>query len=275
MKRFRLLLSGLCVLALSPGMAAAASSPWFETQGGGVRLVVLPEEPDGAIPALLDIKLEPGWKTYWRDPGQSGISPSITFSKESGLTLQSVGFPAPKQFDDGFTRYAGYDRSVALPLTLRRTGAPADGGDISASIFLGMCKNICIPVQADLSVGVKAAMTTDPVEKAIVAAAVAALPAAPSPGFTVTDAHWNKAGDALMVSFTAPEPTTERPMQVFVSGPPGYQFDTSATPVREGDAYRIEVPLRYRPKSANLADGDFLFTAESGGKTLEMQLAID
>lgn len=271
---FRFLLLALALLAISPGPGVAATSPWAETEGGRVRLIVLPEQADGRIPALLDIELRPGWKTYWRDPGESGISPTITMSPESGLVVETIRFPLPKRFSDGFTAYTGYDRSLALPLTLKRQQA-TQGDRITASVFLGVCENICIPLQAELSVDRAAASAANPIEAAMAAAAEAALPASPSPDFTVTEARWNAEGSALAVTFTAPEPTAEKPLEVFVSGPEGFQFDAGTAPVRSGNSYRIEVPLRHKPKAASLEDAALLFTAESGGRTVEMPLVID
>ncbi|MBD9371314.1 hypothetical protein IB238_01500 [Rhizobium sp. ARZ01] len=260
---------------MAPTLAAAASSDWFETQGGRVRLVVLPERADGTIPALLDVQLKPGWKTYWRDPGQSGIPPSISFSPASGLALQTMRFPVPKQFDDGYSRYAGYDQSVALPLTLRRDGSAPDGSKVSASIFLGVCKDICIPVQAELTVDLQASATAGSQDEAVVAVAEAALPEAPSPDFAVSDARWSADGKSISVTFTAPARRSDKPPQVFVSGPEGFQFGSGAAPERIGDAYRVDVPLLHKPKSASLSGAAILFTVESGGRSMETPLAID
>ncbi|HVK90506.1 MAG TPA: protein-disulfide reductase DsbD domain-containing protein [Mycoplana sp.] len=270
MTGFRALLTCLAVLSAAP--AIAASSAWYQTEGGRVRLVVLPERADGSIPALLDIRLEPGWKTYWRDPGQSGIPPTISFTGASGLTLESIRFPVPKHFDDGFSRYTGYDRSVALPLMLKRNGAGSAATLVSASVFLGVCKDICIPVQADLSVDLQAGATAEANEAAELAAAEAALPEPPSADFMVTGAHWSDDGKSLHVTFTAPGAA---PPQVFVSGPAGFQFGSGTTPARSGDAYRVEVPLLQKPKAASLSGAAILFTAESGGRAMETPLAID
>jgi DsbC/DsbD-like thiol-disulfide interchange protein len=234
--------------------------------------VVLPEQADGTIPALLDIRLAPGWKTYWRNPGQSGIPPSVSLPGASGLVLESIRFPVPKTFDDGFSSYIGYDRSVGLPLTLKRNEAGSAPARFSASVFLGVCKDICIPMQAELSVDLTSGVAADAEEAAIVAAAEAALPEAPSPGFTVTDARWTPDGKSLAVTFSAPGPTEP---EVFVSGPDGFQFGSGAVPARTGASYRVEVPLLHKPRGASLSGVPILFTADSGGRSMETPLAID
>ncbi|MFD1327454.1 protein-disulfide reductase DsbD domain-containing protein [Mycoplana ramosa] len=268
-------LFALSAMVMAPTLAAGASSDWIETEGGRVRLVVLPEQADGQIPALLDVHLKPGWKTYWRDPGQSGIPPSVSIPDRTGLVLESMRFPVPKQFDDGYSRYTGYDQSVAFPLTLKRKDPAVGSGEVTASIFLGVCKEICIPVQTELTVDLNAAAMADPGDETIVAAAEADLPEPPSPDFNVRDARWDDEGKSLSITFTAPAQPSDTPPQVFVSGPDGFQFGTGAMPQRVGDAYRVDVPLLHKPKSASLAGAAILFTAESGDRSMETPLAID
>lgn len=275
MTGLRSTLFALSAMVMAPTMAAGASSDWYQTEGGRVRLVVLQERADGKIPALLDVQLEPGWKTYWRDPGQSGIPPSVSIPESTGLVLESMRFPVPKHFDDGYSRYTGYDQSVAFPLTLKRTGSAPISDEVTASIFLGLCKEICIPVQSDLTVDLNTAAVAGSGDEPAVAAVEAELPQPPSPDFNVRDAHWDAEGKSLSIIFTAPAQQSDEPPQVFVSGPEGFQFGTGAAPQRDGDAYRVDVPLLHKPKSASLAGAPILFTAESGDRSMETPLAID
>ncbi|WP_429924676.1 hypothetical protein [Agrobacterium vitis] len=69
-----LLFAGL--LALTPlGDACAATSDWATSDGGRMRVIVLPPAPDGTRQAGLQIEPNDGWFTYWREPGDSGIPP--------------------------------------------------------------------------------------------------------------------------------------------------------------------------------------------------------
>ena len=81
--------------------ANAAQSQWVQSEGGQVRIVADRPEPDGTIPAILDIRLKPGWKTYWIEPGASGIPPQITIDPRDGISFSGLRFPAPKAFHDG------------------------------------------------------------------------------------------------------------------------------------------------------------------------------
>ena len=76
------------VLAVSGIPAMALDSGWVTTEGARMRLVVDPEpDPSGITRGALEIDLDEGWKTYWIDPGASGIPPQIDFSPSTGIEL--------------------------------------------------------------------------------------------------------------------------------------------------------------------------------------------
>ena len=67
------------VAVLRPAFAADASA-WDGDQRAAVRLIAGAQR--GAVHrAGIEIRLAPGWKTYWRYPGDSGIPPRFDFSE--------------------------------------------------------------------------------------------------------------------------------------------------------------------------------------------------
>ncbi len=64
---------------------------------------------------MLEIDLKPGWKTYWRDPGDAGVPPTLDASASSNIASAELSFPAPQRFDDGFAIWAGYKEPVGIP----------------------------------------------------------------------------------------------------------------------------------------------------------------
>src|SRR5712672_2579663 len=90
------------LLASSLALEARAedASPWQRDGHSAVRL--LAGSRSGAV--LLGgiaIQLEPGWKTYWRNPGDSGVPPRFDFSRSDNVEAVTVLWPSPKNFDDG------------------------------------------------------------------------------------------------------------------------------------------------------------------------------
>ena len=81
MKRF---LSHLliCFSVLLPASAQAVSGPWQGNDVMDARLVaaVNAAGDTAMIEAGLEFRLAPGWKVYWRSPGDAGLPP-----RNSGL----------------------------------------------------------------------------------------------------------------------------------------------------------------------------------------------
>jgi DsbC/DsbD-like thiol-disulfide interchange protein len=251
--------------------ANAAQSQWVQSQGGEVRIVADRPEPDGTIPAILDIRLKPGWKTYWVEPGASGIPPQITVDPKDGISFSGLRFPAPKAFHDGIASYTGYDRSVAFPLSLRRekTGSLT----LKASVFLGICKDICIPVQADLHLSLPEGLAQNPLDRARIDDAVAALPMPPSDTFKVTAASFDAAENRLHLSLVTP--AAAMPAELFLSGPPGYSFGKPENVTAENGKVTAEIAVRVPAKGDALKSGSVLLVARAGEQSIETPLAFD
>ncbi|MCG6113715.1 MAG: hypothetical protein MEQ84_00835 [Mesorhizobium sp.] len=148
LKASALFLSAL--LVSSPALAGKASE-WLHTEGGSIRIVTEAEAgDDGILRGALQIMLKPGWKTYWADPGDSGIPPSVHVAGPSAVGDPQIGFPPPRLIDDGYSPFVGYDRPVTLALSFPVSEGMPEA--FSADIFLGVCETICIPVQASLDV---------------------------------------------------------------------------------------------------------------------------
>lgn len=279
MKHHRLLenvphLAALATLSAYFFMAPAsnaAQSQWVQSEGGQVRIVADRPEPDGTIPAILEIRLKPGWKTYWIEPGASGIPPQITVDPKDGVTFSGLRLPAPKAFHDGIASYTGYDRSVAFPLSLKRE-KPGDV-DLNISVFLGICKDICIPVQADLHLPLPEKLAENPLDRARIQDAVAALPMQPSGTFKVTAASFDAVEKRLRLSLVTPD--TAMPAELFLSGPPGYSFGKPENVTAENGKVTVEIPVRVPAKGGTLKSGAVMLVARSGEQSMETPLAFD
>ncbi len=102
--------AALAFTLLGPWLAPAYASvtEWVVVDGGRVRLVTTGgANQDGTIDGALEIAPEPGWKIYWRDPGDAGVPPAIDVSKSANMSDVSVDYPTPERFADGATTWAG------------------------------------------------------------------------------------------------------------------------------------------------------------------------
>lgn len=222
--------AGLAAAILAAAAPAYAStSGWFQTEGGRFRLVTT-GRPDaaGKLQGVLFIELKRGWKTYWRDPGDSGVPPQIDVSASRNVSAVEISYPAPQRHDDGYSIWAGYDYPVGLPVTFT-IPSPSEPSLIEADVFLGVCETICIPVQARLQLD-PASDPDNPQDAALVRAAVDALPAPAQPNFGVSPAP-SEAGKLAVVANVPGDPEG---VDVFFAGTDGYMFGVPERKVEGG-----------------------------------------
>lgn len=100
----------------------------------------------GSHMAGLRITLAPGWKTYWRVPGESGIPPTLTFAQSTNVHSVRIGWPRPGVFESYGLETIGYADEVVLPLEIKPTDASTKM-NVSVRASIGVCRDICLPVE--------------------------------------------------------------------------------------------------------------------------------
>ncbi|MBC2837050.1 hypothetical protein H7F16_16145 [Gemmobacter straminiformis] len=98
----------------------------------------------GTRMAAFELVLAPGWKTYWRAPGEAGIPPSFDFSGSTNLQSVEIHWPRPVVFDLNGMQTIGYHDGVVLPFEVTAKD-PAKPVALRVSVDLGVCKDICLP----------------------------------------------------------------------------------------------------------------------------------
>lgn len=221
-------------LPLLPLPASAGASAWHRAEGADIRLLTMAEpDADGILRGAIEIALKPGWKTYWRDPGDSGVPPSIDISKSPGIVSAEISYPAPRRVDDGYSVWAGYTEPVSLPVTFRLASHDA-ANHVVAGIFLGVCEKICVPVQAHFEIDPSGA--ADAANEAVV---TAAHDAAPRPADAAHGVRFvGIEGGKLLVSAAAAP--GEDVIDLFVAGTDAYGLGVpKRADSKDGVAFRI------------------------------------
>lgn len=143
-----------------PCAASAAEPPlatsWKQAESSRVRLVAGRVDAEGAAARLVagvEIEMVDDWKTYWRNPGSSGVPPNVDWSKSSNLASARLLFPAPKRFVDRDGDTIGYKGAVVLPIELTAKDA-SKPVELVVGTEYGICKDICIPVELSFSLSV-------------------------------------------------------------------------------------------------------------------------
>src|ERR1700731_4081729 len=210
---------GVAATVLASSLAGPAraqdSSAWLRDQHSAVRL--LAGSRSGAV--LLGgiaFQLQPGWKTYWRTPGDSGVPPRFDFSKSENIDAITVLWPAPTKFDDGAGGHSlGYHDQVVLPLRIVAKNADKPVM-LRADINYAVCEKLCIPVEASAELAIASVASTED------SALFAALDTVPKPAnvgdpnpLTIRDVK-REGKSTVLVDVVSPD---ARDINLFVEGP--------------------------------------------------------
>ncbi|MBJ3761367.1 hypothetical protein ILP92_01195 [Maribius pontilimi] len=118
---------------------------------------ILPGWRDGGQHfAGVQISLQPGWKTYWRSPGDAGIPPSFNWSGSRNLAELRIAWPTPHVFSQGGLRSVGYEGGVVLPLIVTPRD-PSQPVSLRLALDMGVCRDVCVPVSSRVAAELGAA----------------------------------------------------------------------------------------------------------------------
>jgi thiol:disulfide interchange protein/DsbC/DsbD-like thiol-disulfide interchange protein len=108
-------------------------------------------KPGDTILVGVDLKMEPGWHTYWKNPGAAGMATEIKWQLPPGVTAGEIQWPLPEKLPPAEVTTYGYEDEVMLlvPLTVA-TNLPAGQVDLKANVSWLECKEVCIPASASV-----------------------------------------------------------------------------------------------------------------------------
>ncbi len=170
-------------LVLFAALTALVASP---AHGANTRATLLLSastvKPGDTIMAAVRLEMSPGWHTYWKNYGASGIATSIKWELPKGVTAGEIRWPAPEKFvpekvdDDGKsipgsedfeqTNYTLHDEAVLIvPLTI---ASNVDFGRIALKAHVEWleCQVSCFPGKQDVNAALEISSTTKPSEDA-------------------------------------------------------------------------------------------------------------
>ncbi|MCY4181056.1 MAG: protein-disulfide reductase DsbD family protein [Litoreibacter sp.] len=146
-----MLLSAATALALFASYTAPSKAQEFDDIGSVIKVSFLQgwRHEDGVHFAGLKVDLAPGWKTYWRAPGDGGLPTLISWAGSDNVSDADIVWPRPRVFRQAGMRSVGYDTQVVLPLRF----LPKTEGQMNVQLHLrmGVCKDVCLPVDMKLS----------------------------------------------------------------------------------------------------------------------------
>lgn len=244
----------------------AAAEEWRHAMKSDVRLVEGAPAKPGVRIAALEFRLRPGWKTYWRSPGEAGIPPSFDFSASENVAAIQLIWPRPHVFDISGYQTIGYSGSLVVPLrvTPRDPSAPVR---LSGTLFWGVCSDICVPEEASVSLDLDGVET--PGAGPIIAAATEAAPE--RLGSEAASCRVAGAGDrrdfTATVTLVTPPDT---PPVVVVEGPEMAWFGPTTTEVKDAELH-VAGPVEIYADNLWIDRSQLTLTVLAGAQVFEIE----
>jgi DsbC/DsbD-like thiol-disulfide interchange protein len=237
------------IIAFCAAILATAPPAFAGPPEDVAQIEVLPgwQTASGTQMAALRLTLAPGWKTYWRAPGEGGIPPAFSWAGSQNIDTTAFHWPTPEVIDQNGMRSFGYHNQVVIPIEVTPS-VPGALTHLQGEVEIGVCLDICVPMRlsfaADLppethrDVAIATALIDNPIPGA--EAGLTAVTCAIEPG---EDGIWVTATMAL-------PPTGGSEVVVIEAGDP--QVWVSATEVS-----RIGNALTARAEMVHVTGGAF------------------
>lgn len=227
----------LFMLVSLAGPAQAAAGKWYADDIVKMRLISASDTAgtSGELSLGLEVLLQDNWKTYWRTPGDAGLAPVVFLDPLSmaGATAQ-LSYPMPKRFRLFDLDTFGYSKHVIFPLTVTLSDL-SQALQINMTAELLVCDDICVPVQAPLSLSLPMGAHTASLEAQELAKARSSVPRieADSAHIALAPPHLDPENEGhLYVSIAAHHEVVD----ILIEGPAGLSF---GTPEALGDGHYL------------------------------------
>lgn len=293
---FSVILAGFWALSLAPGTSHGAAGPWWTTDHGKVRLIAAGNTTGnitGSIGGItgssaakiklgLQFQMLPGWKIYWRSPGDAGFPPRPSWAGSKNVAAVHVDWPTPVRFSVTGLETLGYKNGVVLPLTVEPF-EPGKAVSIRAQVPYLTCEEICIPYDASLTLDLPAGPESNSPETALIDRFAAQVPvkgASASLSVAVAEVDGVPGKQTLRIVASSAQPFTKP--DLLIEGPAGFRFDKPRVQKLEanGKAGRAVLLASVSPPPKSVRNGaptdlvgaNLVLTMIDGSRAVEQRL---
>ncbi len=268
----------LTLLLTGAGGALAAAGPWWVNDHGAVRLIAETDAAGmaGALRAGLHFRMKPGWKIYWRAPGDAGFPPQPNWAGSGNVAKVQIDWPAPQRFTVLGLQTLGYHDEVVLPLTVTKFES-GKAVRLRARVPYLPCAEICVPYEAILVLDVPAGPAVSAREAGLIARFADRVPVrgADAP-FAIAGAWVDGAPGKQILRLVARARTPFTKPDFVFEGPPGFRFGLPGVTLgRDRREAVVLATITPPPKSvragapADLTGAALTLTVIDGGRAAE------
>jgi DsbC/DsbD-like thiol-disulfide interchange protein len=262
----------LLLALIIPAEAVAVRSDWAAADEAQMRLLLAGPREGGTKDGIrggIEVILEPGWYTYWRNPGEAGVPPVFDFSGSTNVADVDVLYPAPERYDDGTSVSLVYRDEVVFPLLV--TPAVADAPiTLHVEMIFGVCSKVSIPTRASSAATLAPGAPHDALSEARLQRFAPPVPKAAEPGRLAIESV-SVEDEALLIDVRMPDSTYT---DLFADPPQGWYIGQPAFVSRSDGVSRYRLSLAGKPQEAAIRGQTFRFVAVAGGEAIEEAIEI-
>lgn len=224
--RIPAILSAFMALAFAAAHAIAASSEPWNNEHGSVRLIAASNAVGDSerLRFGLHFRMNPGWKIYWRAPGDAGFPPKPDWAGSENVAETRLSWPAPKRFEVLGLQTLGYDNEVVLPVSVT-TFEPGKSVKLKATVPYLTCDDVCVPYTAKLSLDLPAGGATSSREAGLINRFLALVPGSgEKSGLRIEGVEVASSGAARVLNVSVNADAALTKPDLFVEGPGTLSF---------------------------------------------------
>lgn len=222
------------------------------------------------IPLGLQMTLKPGWKTYWRSPGDAGFPMTIDYAGSKNLAGADLSWPIPHRFQLFGLQTFGYEDQVVFPIAAHPE-IPGQPMTIRAQIRYLVCATVCIPQEAQLVLGIPAAPADLSDDAPLINRFRALVPGdGAASGLRLTQFGISRDGD--LVADIASDSLPLLGPDILIEGPNSFQFGAPQVEIAD-DALsaRLIVPVKAEATAPKLKNTELTLTITDDKRGLEIK----
>ncbi len=274
-----LVFTGISSVSAGEGGDRVGASAWAGEEESRVRLIAgQTGVGDGKNVELgFQFSLQPGWKIYWRSPGDAGLPPEFDWSGSENLAGTEVFWPAPKRYSAYGLDSIGYEDEVVLPIIaeLNAAGQPLD---LKVRLDYLICKDVCIPRRAELALLLPKGPPAPTDFGQEIAHYLEKVPGRGNrPDFGIESVEGIGSLDEPRLRVVARSTIPFDEADVFIEGPRGNFFKTPELELYEGGRRAVfDVPLRRvgKARDQSLIGKTLTVTFVADGRALETSAIV-
>lgn len=275
------IIPALLVLAAAllgaPALAQdAATSPWSRSEVTSLRLIAGATAPSGKQRVGIEIVMKPGYKTYWRSPGDYGVPPVFDWSGSSNVGGLDVRWPVPQRFQDGAGSSIGYIGEVVIPVSVRPVD-PTRPVMLSLKLDYAVCDKICIPAKGETQLWLEPGVTAVSSPRLEQFERLVPLPLKTDHDKelpAITGVRFDDAGGVPALAMQIALPVGAKLDDIFVEGPGMWSFGKPALTVQPDGSLLARLRIKDRPKGAS-GPTPLIVTLRGTPQSVETRLELD